>query len=786
MIYQKISIGSILCLLGFLLCGAAHARSFEDKEHHLGPTGLFGVTSPADIKITKVEQGSPADGKLKEGDVIVAVGGEKFNANTRMLLADAIDKAEMKQAKGILTLDLNDGRKVDLQLKVLGAYTATAPYRCPKTDAIITRAAEAIAKSKEFAAHGVPIDLLGLLATGEPKYVAVVKDVIHKAPWASPDLKLSLADSGIWGWGYTNLLLAEYYLLTKDEFVLPALKTYSVALAEGRDAAGLWGHRVANPETNRGQLHGRLPGYAVMNQSSLPCFISLMLADKCGIKHPEVQAAIEQTHGFYTDFIGKGTLPYGVHEPKPNSFNNNGMSGLAAVAFAIRGNKEGATFFSRMSAAASNTLETGHTGHYFNQMWTGLGANVAGLEVSSAFFRETRWLHTLNRTWDGNFTYDGAEGKEGEFSYRGLSDAGSHLLNYCLPRRNLFITGRDADPSLWLKGKDANDAIALATLNVESKSDKELLDFICHPMPKVRTEAAGVLRSRQHDLLGQIKTMLAKGTPVQRKGALEYLGPGCPKDQLTLAKDDLVSIMRDTKGQLALRADAASALCGLGEDAYPYFNDVLAMVMADKPEDPRGKIDELLGAGLNALCKDPFAEDLVKDKKLFYAVAHKLMDHKRASGRIAGTALIAKVPLEDFHQVADKVQYIIDDKDLTYHSYHNLGAKTNSIAILANLKIKGGIEAAFATLDDPNGKAGFKIRLIMDVLPKYGAYAKYVLPRIKGNEVGKFQKQWDKMVEDIENAPPPSHEMLTMDEARRIGQNPKSSHEIKINGNSVK
>jgi hypothetical protein len=760
---------ALACVAAVTLSHPAGGQHFEYKEHHLGPTGLFGVTSPTDIRITKVEPGSPADGKIKDGDVIVAAGGVPFKDNTRMVLANSIDQAETEQAKGILTLALNGGRKVDLKLKVLGTYSPTAPYECQKTEAIITQTAEAITRSKEFAVHGVPIDLLGLLATGDTKYVDVVKKVIHSAPWASPDLELSLADSGIWRWGYTNLLLAEYYLLTRDEFVLPALRTYSVALAEGRDAAGLWGHRVANPENNRGQLHGRLPGYAVMNQSSLPCFISLMLADKCGIKHPEIQAAIEQTHGFYTDFIGKGTLPYGVHDPKPNSFNNNGMSGLAAVAFAIRENREGAAFFSRMSAAATNTMETGHTGHFFNQLWTGLGANVAGPEVSSAFFRETRWLHTLNRTWDGSFTYDGCEGRGGEFSYRGLSDAGSHLLNYCRPRRKLFITGRDADPSLWLKGREASDAIALATLNVESKSDKELIDLLGHPMPKVRTDAIGALRSRPHDLIGTIRTMLTTGTPMQRKGAVEYLGYGCPQDQLASAKEDLAAILRDQTQDIARRTEAARALCGLGEAAYPFFDDMLRIIVADKPDDERGRIDELLGAGLNILCKDPYAEGLVKDKKLFYTAAIKLMDHKRASGRIAGTALIAKVPLEDFHLVADKVQYIIDDKDLTYHSYHNLGAKTNCIAILANLGIKGGIEAAFATLDDPNGKAGFKIRLIMDVLPKYGAYAKYILPRIKGNEVGKFQKQWDKMVEDIENAPPPSREMLTMEEAKQYG-----------------
>jgi hypothetical protein len=54
-----------------LLCVSAQARFTEYKERHLGPTGMFGVTSPTEIKITKISKGSPAEGKVKEGDVIV-------------------------------------------------------------------------------------------------------------------------------------------------------------------------------------------------------------------------------------------------------------------------------------------------------------------------------------------------------------------------------------------------------------------------------------------------------------------------------------------------------------------------------------------------------------------------------------------------------------------------------------------------------------------------------------------------------------------------------------------
>ncbi|MCE9611143.1 MAG: DUF6288 domain-containing protein [Chthoniobacter sp.] len=769
---------SILRLVTAIALGGVtvSAQHFEYKEHHLGPTGLFGVTSPKDIRITKVQPGSPADGKVKVDDVIVAAGGIAFKEDTRPRFAAAIDEAESGKAKGILSLTLKDGSKVNLQLKVLGSYSDTAPYRCSKTDTIITRTADHLIAARDFNHHGLPIDLLGLMATGEAKYIEVVKKEIHSVPWAKPDVALSVEkyDTVAWAWGYTTLTLCEYYLLTRDEYVLPAIKAYSVALATGRDAAGLWGHGIASLDINRGQLHGRLQGYAVMNQSSLPCFVSLLLADKCGIKHPEVQAAIAQTHNFYDGFISRGTLPYGVHNPNAKVYNNNGMSGLVAVAFAIHGNTRGSSFFSRMAAASTNTMETGHTGHYFNQLWTGLGADLAGPETSAAFFKETRWLHTLNRTWDDNFTYDDCEGKEGNFSYRGLSDAGSHLLNYCLGRHKLFITGRQTDPSIWLKGREVGNTIALATMDIESMNDDDLLAFFGHAMPKVREEAIWTLRARKHKLMEPLRQMLKAGTPLQRQSAMAYFGSGCPQEQIASAQADLIAIMRDSHEDMGVRADAASALCGLGNAAYPLYDELLKLIMIPKPQDSLGKIDERLGTNVNGLCKDPYAAGLVKDKELFYGAVHKLLNHKRANGRIAGASLIANIPIEDFHVVADEIQYIIADQDLTYHSYHNLGPKTGCISILANLNIEGGIESAFETMDSPNGKAGFKIRMLMDVLPKYGAAADYALPKIRAMNAGKFQKEWAAMIKEIESDTKP-RKMISFEEAKRAGEKPSKN-----------
>jgi hypothetical protein len=759
-----------------LISGTADARHFEHKEHHIGPTGIKGVTSATNIKVVKVEAGSPADGKLKAGDVIIGVGSVMFKKNARREMADLIDQAETRMARGIMPLTLKDGRKVNLQLKVLGSYSDTAPYNCTKTDAIITQTADYLVKSKKFGRGNMNIGLLGLLATGEQKYIDAVKNVIHGASWAKPDIDVvsQIQTSGrhAWGWGYTNLLLCEYYLLTGDKYVLPAIKQYSVAMSTGRDAGGLWGHGMAYLEPNRGQKHGRLFGYAQINQSSLALFISMILADKCGIRHPELQAGIEQTHTFYNDFVGKGALPYGVHDPFSKAYNNNGTSGSAAVAFAVKGNKEGASFYSRCSATSHSILETGHTGHFFNQLWTGLGANVAGPEISAEFFKKSRWLHTLNRTWDGSFVYDCCEYKQGIYSYRGLSDAGSHLLNYCLGRGKLYITGRDADQSVWLKGKEVSDTMALSSINVKNKSADQLLALFGHSMPQVRVQVVWTLRAKEGDSVMRIIKMLRSGTKEEKLSAVGYFGYKYPTEKAVIALKDIARLLRDPSEDLQVRGAAASALCWHGEAAKKYYGDMLKVILEDKPQDPLGITDWNVAKSMNILCPDPYKAGMVaKNKALFYKAALKMMDHRRHHGRAEGAKMVINVPIEDFYIVADKVMHLVKDEDLTYHSYHGMGPKIAAISVLANLNVREGIEYALATLDSKVGKFGFKVRMLMNVLPRYGSTAKEYYPKFKYLiKDGRFKKGWDNMIKKIESDTKP-RKMISFEEAKQLSLN---------------
>ena len=246
----------------------------DDKhDWNLGPTGARGwlwgwkleTTDARQILITEVAEGSPAEGKLEVGDVVLGVGDGPFDADPRVLLGRAIGEAQSKKGKG--RLDLRRWRKgkvksVRLQLPVLGAYADTAPFDCPRSKKVLDAACDHMAANMKGGIDGM-VNALALLANGDRRHASAVRDLARKV--GRPDVQLSLEGrtSGLmaWEWGYRALFLCEYYLATRDRQVLPAIAEYAGTIARGQSRVGTWGHAMAWPDLNNGQLHGSLGGY---------------------------------------------------------------------------------------------------------------------------------------------------------------------------------------------------------------------------------------------------------------------------------------------------------------------------------------------------------------------------------------------------------------------------------------------------------------------------------------------------------------------------------------------
>jgi len=763
----RLSGAFVILIAGVLAAGAAHARGAA--EHQLGPTGIIGTISKTTVRVTKVDKGSPADGKVKVGDQIIGAGDAKFKKDVRREMADAIDEAETEEAGGRLTLILKGDKKVELTLEVLGSYSDTAPYNCPKSERVIARAAEHLAKGKIGSV--AKTELLGLLATGEEKYIDFVKKYVHDKLASEKDREFNpdpekmekllegTEDAGYvcWSYGYTLTFLCEYYFMTRDEAVLPGIKTYAVTLARGQGPVGTYGHRLATAK-----LNWQIRGYGAMNQPSLTCIIGMFLAQKAGVRDPRLDKGAKISYDHYAAAIGKCAFNYGSIG-NTRAFNNNGTSGSAAVAFSAKGNREGAKFFATLSAASHGAIETGHTGHFFNVMWTPLGANIGGPELTKQFFRKTRWLQTLYRTWDGRFTFDGG-------GYKRCNSTGAHLLFYCTPRRKLYITGKGSEKS-WLSAAEAAEAVDLASLDCSKMSSEEVLRIAMeHPIPQVSRKGVGTLAQKLEELKPTLLEYLESGTDQQRSIVAQACGWWIPDEKKMPYFEGLVALLRDKNASLDARQSAAGSLCYFKEKAKvrPYFMDMVA-IMAES-RDAAIAMTRNVGQLVE---KGPFTDGLVTDPQLLYRALIPILTDKEPKVRGPALNLLRDIPLEDFHLIADAVIWSLENEDGS-SSAHNPGhVVVPAIAILAHHNIKEGLEYAKKVREMPGGKGSFKINAFLRSLAQYGSAAKpFVEENGRFEDYGKNRKlsrAWREMISAIDGDKK-QRRLISLEEAKRRGR----------------
>jgi hypothetical protein len=771
----------------------------------MGPTGitaLLGGTRAFNVKA--VDEGSPADGKIWPGDQVVGAGRLPFLKRVRFEFAAAIAQARTEKNKGKLVLMVrrkNGDRKmqrVTLQLDMVGpdTFNKTAPYDCPKTDALITKAADHLVSKKAYGRLNV--GLLGLLATGEEKYIKHVRDHLHEVDWASPKGKLGRGYVS-WYWGYKNLILTEYFLLTGDKFVLPAIRRYAEAMANGQDAAGLWGHQM------RSSLTGRAHGYGVMNQPTMPVFISLILAKKCGVDSPRISEAIERTTNHYIrTYLHKGAIGYGNGGPNSKGYNNNGSSASLAIALAVAGHVEGAKFFSRMSMAGYNSLESGHATHFFNLMWTGLGANIAGPEAMAAYFKKTSWIIPLKNNWQGGYVYEMTKGES-------LGNTGAYLLNLCTGRRKIHTTGKGVDPAVTLNAKEIDETLGVHKYLNEliPMGIEELLAVSeTHWSPKVRRSAVWkLLKFKRTEIEAVVRKRMAK-----QKNANSLIGITRLWDSSPKIFDEVAAILRDKGADLDTRVAAAGVLGGaawsryvepeenfgkkdfyeggeLHKPALKYWPDLVQVIADDEENDPFGKLDRAAGGALATL-GNPYTQKLITDKPLFYKAVNKMLADKHSAGnRTSGMALIAaNMPLEDFHYVADMVVHATRGTDPSYTIYRGGSATTeNGVGLLKRLNIQEAVEILIDSF--PTATRGKERARRIALLESFGANAKPYLPRLKAalekylnpdpeteksagftKDVPLHKHIIEELIQTIEKAKAPPKKMISLEEAVAAGK----------------
>jgi len=717
-------------------------KKSDKHDWTLGPTGargwMWGMRLRTDyarqILITKVDPGSPADGKLEVGDVILGINGKPFDSDARIAFGKAITEAEKTKNRGRLGLirwRKGKTKDVTLQLKVMGSYGPTAPMNCPKTLKILNNACDYIVKNGIGRGITGHVNALGLLASGRKEYLPLVREYARK---------IRVKDAyqmSSWNMSYMNIFLSEYYLLTQDEAVLPKIREMALYLAGGQSRVGTWGHGNAGS-------NGILQGYGAMCQPSLSCAVSLILNQKCGIDDPVVEKAVRKAEIFFLHFVDKGNIPYGDHSPR-EVHDSNGRNSVAVILFDLLDNPDAYQFYARMTVASYGEREEGHTGNYWGFLWGPLGAMRAGPEAASAFIKELEWFFELERQWDGGFTYQGGADMDGaEHTTPGWDTTGARLLMYTMSLQELHVTGKGLKAEKALTGQALEDTLLagrdystwfregyVTTDSFDALSTGELFKRLNTWSPPMRIRAAKALAKRPGNYVDPLKAMLKSDDRDTLLGGiygLEY-----QRQKAEPAIDALVGLL--THDDVWVRFRAGAALCSIGkparEKAVPVMLKMATRTFADDPREMNQRYISyvLWGGNVNGEPRGLIRNDMEGvDHDLLVPAIKKIIRNEDGQTR----SLVARaIRMMNFEELAPLWSDVVYGLKVPAPSgiMFNADIRETCMNVLVKYRFKEAVPyiAEYVRNMKQHGSEN-RIYRVMDTLKSYGAAAKPALP----------------------------------------------------------
>jgi len=451
--------------------------------YNLGVTGIrveLVEDAPTHLVVRHVFDGSPAAKKVQVGDHIVGAGGWGFYEAHRngygmkvfgpygpvFDFANALEKAlgSKGRAKGRLALTLErDGKKREVTLKLParhGSYGEAFPADCKKSEAVLEDLLDWLQEQqRDNGSFGSPPDNmfapLAMLSSGKSKY----KKSIERAARFHARTTSAKDHGSLINWRYMSagIFLSEYYLATKQKWVLKELheihdflmhsqytdpsqinpKAYeshpdAVPKKQGKSEGG-WGH---NPG-----FEGYGPIAMITGQGAL----ALALMRHCGI------GVDQERHDAAYDFLRRGTgrngyVWYGDEVAGHDRYADMGRTGAAGIACHLspwNGDyRERALAHARCIGAHPDSFPDTHGSPTMGMVFAALAANVDPQSFRQLMDKNRWWFTLAQCSDDGTFYYQPNRDNAGYGGDSRLKPSAVTALIFAIPQRNLAITGK--------------------------------------------------------------------------------------------------------------------------------------------------------------------------------------------------------------------------------------------------------------------------------------------------------------------------------------------------------
>ncbi len=281
----------------------------------------------------------------------------------------------------------------------------TYPYDCPKSEIILDELYAYLLKTQKLDGtwHGRPhinaFAAMALLASGAEAHLPAAKRAAEACARETND-RIDYRGLDCWKYGLYGAYLGEYYLITREVWVLPELEQINKWLHKAQMANGGWGHRPANrPGGN---------GYGAINVITMQAKMAWALMLRCGL---EVDAERYQAA---QEFVARGTNDIGYVWYKDGGRNNPsyadmGRTGASAIAHYLSP-VGGAAYkdFAKLSAGCignhPKTFPDTHGSPLLGMAWTALGA-LPDPVMFRKLMDYNRWHFALAQCPGGTFYY---------------------------------------------------------------------------------------------------------------------------------------------------------------------------------------------------------------------------------------------------------------------------------------------------------------------------------------------------------------------------------------------
>jgi hypothetical protein len=448
--------------------------------YNLGVTGIRVMLmedAPKHLLVKYVFAGTPAAKRVKVGDVLIGVGGQRFETEHRhgygmdvfgpdgplLDFAIALEESQ-KKGRGKLEISLTrEGKERSVSLPVgtkYGTYGRSFPEECSKTDRILGDLYEFLLEhQRDDGSWGSPpqdtFAPLALLASGNQKHRQAVKRNVqfHARTTQSED------ESGLINWRYmaAAIVMSEYYLATKERWVLTELdEVYQFLLSSqytdmsqvaptvkdshpddvpktAMRAHGGWGH---NPG---------FEGYGPISMLTGQGALAFALMKHCGVQ------VDRERHDFAYDFLARGTgrngyLWYADEAAGQSDWADMGRTGAAGIANAMspyRGKEY------RNRALDHATVIGEHPESFPDTHGSpilGMGYAALAANTDKASFRQlmdaSKWWFVLSRCADGSFYYQPNRDNAGYGSDSRIGATAVTALILSIGKHSLHVTGK--------------------------------------------------------------------------------------------------------------------------------------------------------------------------------------------------------------------------------------------------------------------------------------------------------------------------------------------------------